>query len=249
MVDDGALWGAEHPAFPDIIDMNGLASGYGKKQVVDGVNIRVGRQEIVALIGHNGAGKSTILKVLFGLVPIWAGQIRLDGVLVGQPTPEKMLRSGIVYVPQGSHVFDDLTVRENLELRSFTISDRASLYTGIDKILTLFSPIKTCLDQKAGTLSGGEKQMLALGSALLHKPRLLLLDEPSLGLSPALASKILAQIVELPLHFHTSIVLVEQKVREALKISHRVYVLRQGRISFEGTPKHLDDAELRAAYF
>jgi branched-chain amino acid transport system ATP-binding protein len=226
-----------------------LVTGYGKKQIVNGVSFEVSAGEILALIGHNGAGKSTLLKAVFGMIPIWEGAVLLDGNTISKPQPREMLRCGVSYVPQGNRVFTDLTVRENLEMGGITLPNRARLNEGIERALAQFPPLKPRLKQRAGSLSGGEKQMLALANSLILSPRMLLLDEPSLGLAPPLASAALARIHEISREAGTTVLIVEQKVREVLKIADRVCVLRTGRISFLGPAEDLkDDAKLREVY-
>jgi len=224
-----------------LIRADHLATGYGKKQVLNGVSLDVAPGEIVALIGHNGAGKSTLLKTIFGLLPLWQGQVVLDGMLLNAHTPRELLRMGVAYVPQGNRVFTGLTVRENLEMGGVTVSDRTRLNEGIEQSLMQFPALRPRLRQRAGTLSGGEKQMLALANALVISPRLLLMDEPSLGLAPLAVAEALDSGV--------TVLIVEQKVREALRIAGRVYVLRNGRVSFSGPAGALaDDAKLREVY-
>jgi branched-chain amino acid transport system ATP-binding protein len=226
-----------------------LISGYGKKQVLNGVAFEVAAGEIVALIGHNGAGKSTLLKAVFGLIPIWHGQVEFNGKPVAKPVPRDLLRAGIAYVPQGNRVFTDLTVQENLEMGGITLPNKQAVRAGIQRVFGLFPGLKERLKQRAGTLSGGEKQMLALANALILSPRVLLLDEPSLGLAPPLVSQALARIQEIARANGVAVLIVEQKVREVLKIAHRVYVLRNGRVSFTGHAGELrDDAKLREVY-
>jgi branched-chain amino acid transport system ATP-binding protein len=232
-----------------LLNVIGLVTGYGKKQVVKGASLEVTRSEVVALIGHNGAGKSTLLKAIFGLLPTWSGEIFLDGDSIQSPNPQKLLRSGVAYVPQGNRVFTDLTVRENLEMGGVTLPSKALINEGIDRALSLFPPLKPRLRRRAGTLSGGEKQMLALSNALVLSPRVLLLDEPSLGLAPQLVSLALKRIHDISVGSGTAVLIVEQKVREVLKIANRVYVLRNGRVSFSGPAESLfDDAKLREVY-
>jgi branched-chain amino acid transport system ATP-binding protein len=232
-----------------ILTVDALVTGYGKKQVVNGVNLTVAAAEIVALIGHNGAGKSTVLKAIFGLLPVWEGQIAFDEKPLNSAKPRDLLRSGVAYVPQGNRVFSDLTVHENMEMGGVTLPTKAQLHEGIDRALALFPALKSRLRQRAGTLSGGEKQMLALANALIVSPRLLLLDEPSLGLAPPLVSEALAHIHELSRSSGMAVLIVEQKVREVLKIADRVYVLRNGRVSFTGRATELhDDTKLREVY-
>ena len=232
-----------------LLDVDGLVTGYGKKQVVNGVGLDVGPGEIVALIGHNGAGKSTLLKAIFGILPVWKGIVFLDGKHLESPTPRELLRSGVAFVPQGNRVFTDLSVRENLEMGGVTVRDKRELNEGIERVFTLFPALKPRLRQRAGTLSGGEKQMVALANALVLKPRLLLLDEPSLGLAPLLVSKALGRIREIAEDKRVAVLIVEQKVREVLRIAQRVYVLRNGLVSFSGLSESLtDEATLREAY-
>jgi branched-chain amino acid transport system ATP-binding protein len=231
------------------LDVKALVTGYGKKQIVRSATLHVNPGEIVALIGHNGAGKSTLLKAIFGLLPAWEGHISIDGSTLRSPKPRQLLHAGVAYVPQGNRVFPDLTVRENLEMGGVTLPSKAELDTGIERVLNLFPNLKTRLRQKARTLSGGEKQMLALASMLMLSPRLLLLDEPSLGLAPPLTLRALDLIAQISHESNRSILIVEQKVREVLKIAQRVYVLRNGHVSFSGTSDLLlDEAKLREIY-
>lgn len=234
---------------PGLLNVDAVVSGYGKKQVLNGVTLDVASGEIVALIGHNGAGKSTLLKAVFGLLPIWKGQVVLEGVVLLSPKPRELLRAGVAYVPQGNRVFTDLTVRENLEMGGITLSNGARLNEGIERVFTLFPSLKSRLRQYAGTLSGGEKQMLALANALVLSPRLLLLDEPSLGLAPPLVTEALGRIQQISTASGVAALIVEQKVREVLRIAQRVYVLRNGVVSFSGPAASLnDDTKLREVY-
>lgn len=232
-----------------LLRVDSLVTGYGKKQVLNGLTLDIAPGEVVVLIGHNGAGKSTLLKAVFGLLPVWKGQVILDGVALHSPSPRELLRSGVAYVPQGNRVFTDLTVRENLEMGGVTLSNGALLKEGIERVFTLFPSLKARLRQHAGTLSGGEKQMLALANALVLSPRLLLLDEPSLGLAPPLVTEALGRIQQISRDSGVAVLMVEQKVREALKIAQRVYVLRNGLVSFSGPADFLsDDKKLREVY-
>ena len=226
-----------------------LVAGYGKKQVLAGVDLDVPSGEIVALIGHNGAGKSTLLKTVFGLLPVWSGSVSLNGTKLRSPAPRELLRLGVSYAPQGNRVFTDLSVRENLEMGLATCRDRRRFGERAERVFSLFPALKPRLRQRAGTLSGGEKQMLALGSALMLSPRLLLLDEPSLGLAPRLAAEALGRIQQVSAQTNAAVLIVEQKVREVLRISDRVYVLRNGTVSYSGLAGALeDDAMLRKVY-
>jgi branched-chain amino acid transport system ATP-binding protein len=231
------------------LEVANLVTGYGKKQVIDGVSLTVGTREIVALIGHNGAGKSTLLKAIFGLIPIWSGEVHFHGVLGPEPAPRALLRAGVAYVPQGNRVFTDLTVRENLEIGGITLPNKRAVKDGIERVFTLFPMLRNRLKQRAGTLSGGEKQMLSLANALVLSPKMLLLDEPSLGLASPLVSEALKRIKEISQKSGVTVLIVEQKVREVLKIAHRVIVLRTGRVSFCGSARELDsDTKLKSVF-
>jgi branched-chain amino acid transport system ATP-binding protein len=230
-----------------ILRATDVTTGYGKKQVLFGVNIEIASGEIVAIIGHNGAGKSTLLKALFGLVPFWSGQVYLDGKSL-RPRPDNLLRSGVAYVPQGNLVFTDLSVRENLEMGCLTLPQGASRDAEMERVLTLFPRLKSRLDQKARNLSGGEKQMLALSIAMVISPRLLLLDEPSLGLAPSLVTEAFDYIIQINQKSKTTFLIVEQKVLEILRVAHRAYVLRNGRVSFSGNTEELSEQRMREVY-
>lgn len=226
-----------------------LAAGYGKRQVLRDVNLNVSSGEIVALIGHNGAGKSTLLKAVFGLLPVLQGRVILNKQILKPANPRETLLAGVAYLPQGNRVFGDLTVRENLEMGGVTLPRKNPVDEGIERAFNLFPALKNHLKQKAGTLSGGEQQMLALGIALVLSPKVLLLDEPSLGLAPPLVSDALARIQEISRSLDMAILIVEQKVREVLTIAKRVYVLRNGSVSFSGPTSALaDEKKLRESY-
>jgi branched-chain amino acid transport system ATP-binding protein len=234
---------------PPLLAVDDLVTGYGKKQVLNGVTLGVAYGEIVAIIGHNGAGKSTLLKAAFGILPVWSGRVSFDGVAVPKSEPRKLLRTGVAYVPQGNRVFADLTVRENLEIGGTTLPTKPLLQQGIERALTLFPALKPRLRQRAATLSGGEKQMLALANAIILSPRLILLDEPSLGLAPLLVTEALQHIRQISRDSGVAVLIVEQKVREVLKIAQRVYVLRNGQVSFSGLTESLrDEKRLREVY-
>ncbi len=231
-----------------LLSVEALVTGYGNKQVLNGITVRVAPGEIVALIGHNGAGKSTLLKAIFGLLPIWQGKIWFEGNVVRSAHPGQLRRQGVVYVPQGSRVFAEFTVEENLAMGGLTISNPTRIKEGIERVLTLFPALKSRWHQKAATLSGGEKQMLALATALILSPRLLLLDEPSLGLAPQILARAFGLIKQINADFNVAVLIVEQKVREVLKLAHYVYVLRNGTVSFSGTPELFDNTKLRQVY-
>lgn len=237
------------PEHVPLLSVENVIVGYGQKQIIHGVNFKVISGEIVALIGHNGAGKSTLLKAIFGLLPIQDGKILLNGACTLRLTPKKMLQKGVAYVPQGNNVYPDLTVAENLQVGGTSFEDKDRLKQEIEKIFDLFPALKHRLNQRAGTLSGGEKQMLALANAMILSPRLLLLDGPSLGLSHPLVIETLEGIERISREGGVAVLVIEQKVREVLKIAQRVYVLRSGSISFTGMAEELhDDQRLRDVY-
>ena len=226
-----------------------LETGYGKKQVLFGLSLEVREGEIVALIGPNGAGKSTVLKAVCGLIPAWKGEICFNGSVTNGSTPERNVARGITFAPQGNRVFADLTVMENLEIGGFQLP-RNELKNRIAQVYQMFPVLKERARQDAGKLSGGEQQMLALARALVAKPKLLMLDEPSLGLSPNLVGDVFEKIVEINRETGVSILVVEQKVREVLAISERVYSIKLGKIAFEGLPDELkeDKAKLKKLF-
>jgi branched-chain amino acid transport system ATP-binding protein len=233
----------------NLLKVHGLVTGYGNKRVLNGASLEVGDGEIVALIGHNGAGKSTLLKAAFGMLPLWNGSIEIDGVKSDSPSPRSLLRAGVAYVPQGNRVFSDLSVGENLQLGGITLPRRGMLKAGMDRAFDLFPILKQRMRQRAGTLSGGEKQMLAVANVIVLSPRLLFLDEPSLGLSPHLVTIALKRIQQISRDEGAAVLIVEQKVRQVLEIARRVYVLRNGQVSFTGWANELsDDAALRQVY-
>jgi branched-chain amino acid transport system ATP-binding protein len=238
-----------HDELSGLLKVRNLAAGYGKKQVLNGVSIDALPGEVVAIIGHNGAGKSTLLKAIFGVLPLWTGEVVIGGRRLSPPRPRDLLGSGVAYVPQGNRVFTDLTVSENLEVGAFLLSNRAGVNERLEHVFSLFPALKSRLRQRAGSLSGGEKQMLALANVLIISPRLLLLDEPSLGLAPSLVAGALNRIRQISRTSGMAVLIVEQKVREVLRVAHRVYVLRNGRISFSGSADKLDDVKLRGVYF
>ncbi len=216
-----------------MLEVKNLKTGYGKKLVVDGVSLHVQKGEIVALIGHNGAGKSTILKSIMGILPRWEGEILFNGKPLPQRASENV-RRGIAMIPQGNQVFDELTVYENLEIASFVLKDKKIIRQRFEEIFREFPLLEDRKKQPAGKLSGGEQQILALGMALMQRPKLLLMDEPSLGLSPGAVKRAFQLIKGLNKKYEMSILIVEQKVREVLELAHRVYVLKLGKVALEG---------------
>ena len=226
---------------------NNVSTFYGKIQALHDINIEVQKGEIVTLIGANGAGKSTLLMTLCGSPRASSGSIRYQGdELVGLDTPE-IMRKSIAVVPEGRRVFARLTVEENLAMGGF-FGSKADNLEQMDKVLQLFPRLKERFDQRAGTMSGGEQQMLAIGRALMSKPQLLLLDEPSLGLAPIIIQQIF-DIIEQLRKDGVTVFLVEQNANQALKIADRAYVLENGRIVMQGSGAELlVDPKVRDAY-
>ncbi|HLV65866.1 MAG TPA: ABC transporter ATP-binding protein [Polyangiaceae bacterium] len=230
------------------LEVNDLTVRYGGIVAVKGISLRVGRGEIVTLIGANGAGKTSTLKAVVGLVPAASGTIRVFGRDTrGTPTHELAAR-GVALVPEGRAVFGNLTVRENLELGSFRKREPKGRAERFERCIRLFPRLGERLGQDAGTLSGGEQQMLAIARALMGAPELLLLDEPSLGLAPRLVRQIFDSIIEIAAGGLT-ILLVEQNTRLALETAHRAYVLATGELVLSGPARELrEDPRIRAAY-
>ena len=231
-----------------MLELKNISSGYGGIEAVRGVNLRIERGEVVTLIGANGAGKSTTLRNITGLVPVRAGEILFEGQrLNGVPT-HRITAMGISMVPEGRAIFANLTVAENLELGAYLQKDKARNAHNLDRVYNLFPRLQERTRQLGGTLSGGEQQMLAIGRALMASPRLLLLDEPSLGLAPILVHTIFGAIDAINKEGAT-ILLVEQNANVALKHSHRAYVLETGTIVMEGASQQIAaDPRVKKAY-
>lgn len=230
-----------------MLELKKIETGYGKKQVLFGLSMKVQEGKIVAIIGPNGAGKSTILKAVCGLIPTWKGEICFDNIRVNGSSPAKSVKRGITFCPQGNRVFDELSVVENLQVGGIHLRPK-ELQDGIDRVLQLFPVLKDRLRQSAGSLSGGEQQMLALGRSLVTKPKLLMLDEPSLGLSPNLVSTVFERVSQINQDMGIAILIVEQKVRQVLEFCHSVYGIKLGKVVFEGTPKNLADSKLEKIF-
>lgn len=231
-----------------LLDVRGIDVAYGGIRAVRQLNLHVHPGELVALIGANGAGKSTTLRAICGLVPLAAGSIHYQGQsLAGQPV-HSMVRQGLVMVPEGRGIFPQLTIEENLHMGAYTRTDKDGVAQDLDGVFTRFPRLAERRKQTAGTLSGGEQQMLALGRAILSQPKLLLLDEPTMGLAPIMVDKIFEVIADISQRGVT-ILLIEQNARLALEVSQRGYVLESGELTLQG-PAHdlLHDPKVRAAY-
>ncbi len=227
---------------------SGITAGYGGRAVLAGVDLVLGAGEILSLIGHNGAGKSTLLRVLFGLHPA-AGEIRLDGRVI-RPEPSALAASGVAFVPEGRGVFPGLTVAENFALALW--SARLAGHEAkarIDEVFGVLPAIAGFYGRRAGTLSGGQQQMVSIGRALLSRPRILLLDEPSIGLAPKTFQELLRPLRALQRARGMTVLLVEQNIAEAFAVSDRVAVLKSGRIVFAGVPADLTDHARLMALF
>ena len=231
-----------------MLELRDLSSGYGAIEALRGIDLSVDQGEVVTLIGANGAGKSTTLRNITGLVPVTSGDVLFEGVrLNGIPT-HKIVGMGISMVPEGRQIFANLSVADNLDLGAFLQKNKVENARQLEKVFALFPRLEERRKQLGGTLSGGEQQMLAIGRALMARPRLLLLDEPSLGLAPILVHTILMAIDEINRE-GTTILLVEQNANAALKHSHRGYVLETGSIVMEGPSDQLAaDPRVREAY-
>jgi branched-chain amino acid transport system ATP-binding protein len=230
-----------------MLEIEALHGGYGAVEVLRGLSMTVEAGEIVALLGANGAGKSTLNNTVCGLQRSFSGSVRFDAREITRAETAEIVALGLIQVPEGRRVFPNLTVRENLELGSYRRA-RERRSANLDRVLGIFPRLAERTAQRAGTLSGGEQQMLAIGRALMAEPRLLILDEPSLGLSPRLVEELFALIGRLN-RDGLPILLVEQNVGQSLEIAHRAYVMENGAIAFAGTPAALlSNAALARAY-
>jgi branched-chain amino acid transport system ATP-binding protein len=231
-----------------ILELRGVDASYGKVRALHRVSLNVKPGEVIALIGANGAGKSTTLRVMSGLIAASAGDILLDGASIARHRPDMIVRSGIAHCPEERRIWPELTVHENLALGAYICSDRSEAKRRMEAVLDRFPRLRERSLQFAGTLSGGEQQMLAIGRALMSAPRILLLDEPSLGLSPLIMQEVLAVIRQLRDQGIT-IVLVEQNVHNALSVANRAYVFTTGRIVAEDSAAGLlKNPDLLRAY-
>ncbi|WP_310609860.1 ABC transporter ATP-binding protein [Limnohabitans sp.] len=231
----------------DLLTIEGLRAGYGAVEVLRGVDLRIAPGELVALLGSNGAGKTTLNSVVSGLVPTWAGRVVFDGQDLTGAHYRQVVQAGLIQVPEGRKVFPNLSVLENLELGAFTRA-RERRADNLTRVFDTFPRLRERQAQLAGTMSGGEQQMLAIGRGLMAEPKLLILDEPSLGLSPLLVEEMFALIAQLRAG-GLAILLVEQNVGQSLEIADRAYVMENGSIRFSGTSAELLASDtLRQAY-
>ena len=231
-----------------LLEVQDLQVSYGMIRALRGISLNVGEGEIVTLIGANGAGKSTALRTISGLVRAASGEITFDGQPIGRLASHQIARLGLAHVPEGRKPFANLNVNENLRLGAYRLSNREEIRGSLERVFRSFPRLRERLKQPAGTLSGGELQMLAMGRGLMSSPRLLMLDEPSMGLSPILVEEIFSIIREIN-QAGTAILLVEQNAHMALSVAHRAYVLETGEIVLSGKAAELIcDARVQAAY-
>ena len=220
-----------------LLKMEDFEVGYSKKVIVHGISMGIGEREIVSIIGHNGAGKTTTLKGIMGILRLFKGKIVFNGQDITGNTPLKNVQNGISYLPQERFIFPELNVRENLDLGAYTVD--GDIESRLEIIYQLFPILKKRSGQRSSTLSGGERRMLGLGMILITRPKLLLLDEPSLGLAPVLVLTLLESLKSIRDSFATSILLVEQNVKQAMEVAKRVYVMKMGRIILEESGEKL----------
>jgi branched-chain amino acid transport system ATP-binding protein len=231
-----------------LLKVTGLKVSYGGIQAVKGADFEVHEGELVSLIGSNGAGKTTTMKAITGTLPIAAGDIEYLGKSIRGQGPWDLVKQGLAMVPEGRGVFTRMTIVENLQMGAYIRNDKADILADIDKVFTIFPRLKERRDQLAGTMSGGEQQMLAMGRALMSRPKVLLLDEPSMGLSPIMVDKIF-EVVKDVYAQGVTVLLVEQNASRALSIANRGYVMESGIVTMSGDAKEmLNDPKVRAAY-
>lgn len=231
-----------------LLELSGVNASYGAANVLHNLNLTVGEGEAVGLLGANGAGKSSTLRAISSLMPRLEGSITFDGQLINRLRPYQITQLGIAHVPEGRQVFPDMTVKENLEIGAFAPRAKGERKKTMELVFSIFPLLAERQNQLAGTMSGGEQQMLAIGRGLMLKPKLLMLDEPSLGLAPIVASATFDKIQEI-LGLGVSVLLVEQNVSRALKLVNRAYVLETGQIVMEGPSSELmNNSQVQAAY-
>lgn len=232
-----------------MLELKNIHTFYGSIHALKGISLSVSEGEIITLIGANGAGKTTTLMTISGIIPPRSGEIRFMGEPIHALSPDRIVALGISQVPEGRHIFPELTVMENLDMGAFLRKDRDGIKNDLDYIFTLFPILTERRNQQGGTLSGGEQQMLAISRAFMARPRLLLLDEPSLGLAPLVVQQIFEIIRKINAENNTTLFLVEQNANLALRIAHRGYVMENGRIRLEDSARNLlENDEVRKAY-
>jgi ABC-type branched-subunit amino acid transport system ATPase component len=237
------------PASEAMLALNGVVAGYGGFDILHGVDLEVRKGEIVAIVGPNGSGKSTVFKAIYGLIKIRLGKVLFEGQNVTSLGPQDLLKAGIAMVPQLSTIFPSMSVYDNLELGMYLVRDKARVKRRIGEILELFPRLAERRTQNAGTLSGGERRALEIGRSLMLNPRMILMDEPSVGLSPILTRNMFEQLQDLRKAAGITFLVIEQNARSALEISDRGYVIQRGVVSHTGTGRALlQDDEVRRSF-
>jgi branched-chain amino acid transport system ATP-binding protein len=232
-----------------LLELKGVESGYGKLKILRGIDMSVADGSIVALLGGNGTGKSTLLKAISGLIPVWAGEILFDGQPIQNKKPHEIVRAGLVQVTQGKDSYPGMTVEENLMLGAFSRSDKAGVAADLERVYTFFPILKERRKQISGLLSGGQVQMLVVGRGLMAAPKMIMLDEPSAALAPKVVLDIFKQINRITAELGMTILVVEQNVRMALLLASYGYVIHDGKIHIEGdAAEMIDDDKVRLAY-
>jgi branched-chain amino acid transport system ATP-binding protein len=232
-----------------MLRIENVQSGYGNKLAIKDVSLEIGKGEIITLIGANGAGKSTTLMTICGVVPCRAGRILFNGKEIQKTPPDEIVKMGICQVPEGRHIFPQLTVKENLDMGAFLRRDKAEVKRDMEYVFSLFPILAERRHQDGGNLSGGEQQMLAMSRALMARPQLMLLDEPSMGLAPLIIRQIFEIVKQINRDSQTTIFLVEQNANQALNIADRGYVMENGRITLTGKASDLlQNSEIQKAY-
>jgi len=233
----------------NLLEVRGVSAAYGNIQALHDVSVKVPDGAIVALLGANGAGKTSTLNVVSHIVSPSAGEVYFDGKPIHRDSPDSIVRLGIVQVPEGREIFRDMTVRENLDMGAFLRRDRSAVKADLDMVCDTFPRLRERINQKAATLSGGEQQMLATGRAMMARPRMILLDEPSMGLAPLVVDQIFDIVLKLNREQGITILLVEQNVKLALAVSSYAYILENGEVALEGASAALaDDEGIQRAY-
>jgi branched-chain amino acid transport system ATP-binding protein len=224
-----------------VLSATGLSAGYGKKTVIRGIDVAVEQGEIVGVLGHNGAGKTTLARAICGIITPRTGRVALDGTDITGRKPSSNVAHGLVIVPQGHGIFTTLTVQKNLELGGLVVQDRSLLAERVEAVFDLFPILRERRRQIGGTMSGGEQQMLAIGMALMTRPRVLVLDEPSLGLAPPLVARVMESVRTINAIYGTSILMIEQNLRHCLATASRAIVINRGEKVFDGPTADLAD--------
>lgn len=231
-----------------LLQLKDIHAAYGEIPVLKGVNIDVNDGELLAIMGPNGAGKSTVLKAIFGLVRITGGQLLWQGQEI-KPVTERMVRTGISYVPQGRQIFSTLTIEQNLEMGGYSLKGNKAVKERMEIAFELFDFLKDIRKKRAGTLSGGQQQMLAVARGLMTDPKLLLLDEPTLGLSPKMVSEMFEKIVEINKNLKMAVCVVEHNIKTLFKMIDKAYILNHGELFASGSPAELDESDALSRVF